>query len=286
MRQDDKRAELIDGADELRAGITEMIIARLRQPRMGDLSNNVPEVVARFVLERQVAGVQAAVTLARASLGHLALPLVRPACDERIWWSYLLSLSDRKRHRLLAQMAMLESTRAVESQQQYLGKKVMKELGFSKSFVNSQAKTRTKLEQEISLLGHELDWPDDIRGFPSVGWVASQSGLGALYQFLYAATSKGVHFSPSEALRSGWAESLEPDAEVTIMADAYRAYRTDFSLHWLCWLLLETSITVWTLLAPEAPEVSEDVSQRFQAAADKIGALGQIPIVLAAEFNL
>lgn len=286
MQQDDVSLGLIDGADELQAAIADLILVRMPVPRMADLADGVPQVVARFVLKRQVSGVQAAVALARAGLGHLALPLVRPACDERIWWAYLASLQDEPRHQLLAQMSMLESAKAVGAQQQYLGKKIMKELGFSKSFVNGQAATRGGVEKGLNELGRELGWPDDILGVPSVGWLASKSGLDAVYQFLYAASSKGVHFSPSEALRSGWADSLEPDAEVTILATAYRRYRTDFSMHWLCSLLLDTSITIWTLMPADGSTIEDELVRRFEGAAEKIRAAGQIPIVLAAEFNL
>src|SRR3954464_1513657 len=110
----------------------------------------------------------------------------------------------------------------------------MRHLGFPRAFVREQLPARKHLEAELATLGRSLGWPDDTRGLPSVGWVALQTKLAKLYDYLYSATSRGVHFSPSEAARSAWSESLDPDATMTLMAEPYRRYRTAFSLHWLC----------------------------------------------------
>jgi hypothetical protein len=182
-------------------------------------------------------------------------------------------------------MSTLESAQAVGAQQQYIGSKGMRALGFPKAFFKAQAATRSDAETELADAGRALGWPGDVRGVPSAGWLASETGLQALYQFLYAATSKGVHFAPSEALRSAWSRSPEPTAEVTVMAQTYQTYRTDFSLHWLCLLLLDTAIALWPAV-PHENQLADDVAAQLLQAAENIGSVGRLPIVLASEFNL
>jgi len=251
---------------------------------MSDVSDDLSGLVARFVLGRQTEALRSAVVLARESLGHLALPFVRPACEERIWTAYLYSLQKDSRDQVLIHMAMLESTKTVSAQQQFLGLKEMKRLGFPKEFVNAQAKARKLAEAELARLGQRLGWPADRGPLPSMGWVASEAKLDQLYSFLYAASSKGVHFSPYEVLRSGWSSDPRPDAAVEIMADPYARYRTEFTIHWLSVLLIETVM----VLAEHGPlaDVELDDGAEIQSAAEKVGSAGRLPIALAAEFNL
>jgi hypothetical protein len=69
-------------------------------PKMSDFEGNLGALVARFVLETQCSALQSAVVLANESLGHLALPFVRPAFEERTWMAYLSSLERPTRERL------------------------------------------------------------------------------------------------------------------------------------------------------------------------------------------
>jgi hypothetical protein len=278
--------QLVAGATKLETAIRTHFIPDLPDLKVSELAQNVSQLVAHFILERQTEALRAAVTLARQSLGHLALPMVRPACEERIWAAYLYALDEAPRTRLLLLMSALESSGAVSAQQQFLGTKTMRRLGFPKSFVRELSMTRKSHEAELAVVGQGLGWPEDTRGVPSVGWVASQTKLDSLYSFLYSATSKGVHFSPSEAARSGWSSSLESDSPVILMAEPYRLYRTAFSLHWLCTLLIETAIVVASHGPLGESELEDEASRDVLEAAELIGSAGRVPIVLASEFNL
>jgi hypothetical protein len=278
--------QLVAGADKLEAAIRTYFISELSDLKVSYLANNASALVARFILERQTGALRSAVILANESMGHFALPMVRPACEERIWAAYIYTLEDALRNRLLLLLVTLESSRAVTAQQQFLGSKVMKGLGFPKSFVNAQPAGRKQLEAELATVGRHLGWPEDTRGVPSVGWLASQTNQEKLYEFLYAATSKGVHFSPSEAARSGWSSDLAPDSMVTLIAEPYRLYRTAFSLHWLCSLLIETAIVLAEHGGLAEIELSDEAGQAMLEAAELVGSAGQLPIVLASEFNL
>jgi hypothetical protein len=86
-----------------------------------------------------------------------------------------------------------------------------------------------QMESQLGAIGQRLGWPEDSPGLPSVGWLASHTSLEKLYGFLYAATSKGVHFSPSEAARSRRTRDSTPNSAITPIAEPYRWYRTAFS---------------------------------------------------------
>ena len=277
--------EALAGAENLQATVRKYFISKLPSFTMSEVADDLSGLVARFVLERQVQGLRSGVVLAGNSLGHLGLPLVRPACEERIWTAYLFSLVREQRNRLLFLMANFESSRSVDAQQQFLGSSEMKWLGFPRSFVKEAQRNRKSIEAELRSLGRALGWPPDARPLPSTGWVASAAKLGPLYDFLYSAASKGVHFSPSESLRSGWTRA--PNEPVTLMAQPYVSYRTAFTIHWLSVMLVETLITMSEDSGPLAEVTLDDGAEAaLLGAAAQIGSLGRLPIALAAEFNL
>ena len=112
------------------------------------------------------------------------------------------------------------------------------------------------------------------------------AGLSQLYEFLYSATSKGVHFSPSEHFRSGWTGS-DPADHVTFLADSYTDYRADFGLY-----LGERHFRgnarhraqAWP---PKDSMFADDIAaQELSSTVVSIRSRGLVPIALAPEFNL
>jgi len=278
--------EIVVGADSLAAGIRKYFIAKLADVAMSQFHGDLSGHVARFVLERQTEALRSAVVLARGSSGHLALPFVRLACEERIWVSYLFSLEREPRDQLLLLMSMLESGTAIGAQQQFFGANTMKRLGFPKSFVNEQHRLGQRSKAELSRVGRALGWPEPDGRLPSAGWIASQVKLDRLYAYLYSASSKGVHFSPSEALRSGWSSGAAADSKVTLMAEPYVNYRTAFSVYWLSKLLVETVGEIWESGPLAGVELDDEAQDLITVAVGRIGSMGQLPIVLASEYNL
>lgn len=63
--------------------------------------------------------------LAKADMGHTALPVVRPACDELIWVKYLCSLDEDKCGARLHILNAVESAGLINAQQQYVGTRTM-----------------------------------------------------------------------------------------------------------------------------------------------------------------
>lgn len=207
------------------------------------------------MLVRQLASLKAAVALNEVNLGHTALPMVRPACDELIWVTYLCSLQDGHRSLLLHAIHAVESARTVNAQQQHLGSKTMRAVGFPKGFVTALAKFRIGWEERLAIIGESLG-PDGLEHLPpGASWLANQVGMSDLHAFLYSASSKGVHFSVTEHMRSGYFEP-GPEATVELAAPAYVAYRSGFALYWLCELLVRTIAAVANTLPGYSAEPS------------------------------
>ena len=237
------------------------------------------------MVHRQLSAIRGAVLLAENELGHLTLPLIRPACEERIWLTYLLSLEPEDQNLLISLMVRLEGALMVEAQQKYFGSKMMKRLGFSKQFVTGQTANRAEAEEKLAGLGERLGWKAEPGELPTTGWLASTTGLSQLYEFVYSATSKGVHFSPSEQFRSGWTGS-DPADRVRFLADSYTAYRADFGLYWLSVLFAETLATVLKHGLLEDSMFADDIAaQELRSIVATIRSRSPVPIALASEFN-
>jgi hypothetical protein len=64
---------------------------------------------------------------------------------------------------------------------------------------------------------------------PTTQQMAEASGLGPLYDYLYDATSRVVHFSPSVLLRMGWGPENKPDATYHFSSENFFRYYSQFN---------------------------------------------------------
>jgi hypothetical protein len=79
-------------------------------------------------------------------------------------------------------------------------------------------------------LGARHAWRTN-RSLPSVRFMAEVGGLLPIYDYLYAATSEWVHFSPHVLLRMGWTkESLPTAKEFVFSTVTYTGYYWAFNL--------------------------------------------------------
>jgi hypothetical protein len=83
----------------------------------------------------------------------------------------------------------------------------MVEFRFPAAFLARAMDSETS-RAKIKALGAELGWPANGRTPPSVKWLASQTDNSDLYDFLYSATSRVLHFSVSEIARRGWGPNV------------------------------------------------------------------------------
>lgn len=242
------------------------------------------ELIARSLITRQREALSGAVSLADMGLGHTALPSVRTACDELLWARYLSQLDEHVRTELLLTLGALEAAQAVNAQQQHIGRVAMKRLGFTRGFVRHADAQRRVAESRLAALSRRLGWPvESEHTWPAMSWLARTVDEQSLYQFLYAATSKAVHFSASEHMRRGWGNSGQP---VEVGASPYVQYRSTFVLHWLASLLIETTAAVDDMVPRLASGVSDDWALDVLEVAKRLGSAGRVPIITPSEIAL
>jgi hypothetical protein len=76
-------------------------------------------------------------------------------------------------------------------------------LGFSKRYLEAASRMTSSTRREFAQLASELGWPDN-RPRLNIRFLAEKTGRLDLYDFLYHATSRFVHFKVKELLRRAW----------------------------------------------------------------------------------
>ncbi len=271
-------AALLEAARDMAAWV-ERTLGELKPVTLRRLVRDPFAMIGRSVVVRQTTSLRAAVMLVDAGIGHAGLPMVRPACDELIWVKYLATLSPGERGAVLLILASVEGAELIGAQAAHLGPEAMSAVGFPPQYVDAVKQQFAEGEGLLADAGRTLRWP---KSPPSAWWLAKEVGLTDLYRFLYAATCKGVHFSVTEHLRSGYNDRT-PDGPIAIAAPAYVAYRSGFIIYWLCDLLVHTLTEVLNV-TPDLNDAPQD--DNFLPIIKRVAAYGKMPIVMPFEYNL
>jgi len=152
-------------------------------------------------VRRQRDAMSAALALINADLGHVAVGFVRPALDERLWLEYLAPLSRPESQELLARLGRYDVFRSISAQRAYIGDDVMASLWYSSEFLTDLDARTTMAKTRLKELSRKHGWSGLL---PPTSWIAAQVGETALYEYLHSATSRSLHFSVGEVLRSAW----------------------------------------------------------------------------------
>jgi hypothetical protein len=235
------------------------------------------------MIRRQHECLTVTVELAAHAQGFAAAALLRPACEELIWAKYFALIRTTDAEHLLGLIARLEILASLRAQNDYAGRQVMKSLQLSSHLLKFEAAS-PHLKAALRKVGQKLKWSKravDTGRLPSMAELATIVGERKRYKYLYHASSRFVHFSPSELLRRAWGKP----GDVTITSSHFADYWAAFALHWGAQLLVETILavaetsreSVWT-------EESFD-ADRITRAAERLGSIGQIPIITAEELD-
>lgn len=236
-------------------------------------------LINRAVVRRQFDSLSATIALTKSNHGFAAACLVRPAYEEYIWLNYLNTMEESQAERLLKLLGSHEVCDHVKAQENYAGASVMNDLGFTRAFVRARQAGHKTVKSELHQLGKELGWPSrDL--VPSVSFLAKATKNTDMYNFIYHATSRFVHFSVSELLRRAWGAS---DAiTIDINSTNFSGYWTSFSLYWNVLIFLETFGSAQLF---EQAELNIDRDAVMEAA-KAIGDFGMVPIITPEELNL
>ena len=154
----------------------------------------------------------------------------------------------------------------------------MEQLGL-KDWHEATRKAQPKLLEELRALGRELGWPkpkNSHSALPSMRYIAVQGGHERLYDYLYFATSKTVHFNAHELTRRVWGKSPGYNWD----APYFRDFWSLFSLVWAARMLLLSCIECKDLV-DQAPDVSHE---GFGPALEMVSKYAYIPIITSREF--
>ena len=269
----DEVHELARDAKELVAKLGTSLVNDIRVVHRGP-EIDFFEIVATASVIRQHEGIGAIVDLVLVGRGDVAVTLLRPACEEFIVLRYLSTVDRNDARALLCLLAWRDIDSALAAQHEYSGAEIMRELGLTKPYESHAAK-RSLLKNGLAKLRKKLEWSKGDA--PSVWFMAKKAGEQKLYNFLYRATSRSVHFSVGELARRCWGNP----GKMTVDSNHFERYWARFALSWGVQLYLEVLILALETF-PEK-EISGNVDKRIPELAEKLGALGKMPIITAEE---
>ncbi|HEV7567358.1 MAG TPA: DUF5677 domain-containing protein [Microbacteriaceae bacterium] len=258
------------------------------QPAIDELSvctlgASITSVVMRASLRRQAESLTAIGRLVASDEGFAAVPLLRPACEELIVGRYLALVSPSQSDAILQACAVKQVAHSLAAQRAMVGDDVIERLGLTDYLLRSTSKSEAA-DENFTRLRVELGWPAfrQAPGLPSTKWMARKTGSLDLYEYLFHATSRTVHFSVAELLRRAW---YRDDGEITISSSQFERHWAAFALYEGSLLLAETAIVVWNVLESLGEGAPFDSLEQAAvlSATERIGKHGRVPIITALE---
>ncbi|MBD0838866.1 hypothetical protein [Streptomyces sp. TRM68416] len=234
-------------------------------------------------VRRQRDAIEGAIALGNVRQGHLAVAFVRAFLEERMWATFLASMTRSEADALLLAMGRWDARRALIAQRDYIGDLDMTvHLWFPPGFVDAQAVTLDGLKAELRQLRGRWGWQGVI---PSSKWVAERSSLVEEYEYLHSATSRAVHFSAGEVLRRGWGA---PGGALVTDKEEFREHLAEFAYDQLWRQHLGTIVGAADILGDAAISVPDGFfseENRIKLTSE-LKNLGRVPLVHAYEWNL
>lgn len=126
---------------------------------------------------------------------------------------------------------------------------------------NVRAESADSLHSKLNPLKQKYGWRKDK---PSVSQMAKACGLDEVYDYLYAATSRTVHFSPSVLFRMGWG-SEQPDRPYTFSISHFSSYYDSFNVFYGSYLfvLLGDTIKSHCQFSDNSHEIIEKIKKEL-----------------------
>jgi Family of unknown function (DUF5677) len=167
-------------------------------------------------------------------------PMLRGLCEDVIALKYLIDKIDSADAEVLVTAWMSQQT----------SESIKKQTDFFQTnrpyqpILSRNQKERSKslrpilnpLKSKINRLREKYDWQTD-KDRPSASHMAKSCGLNEIYDYLYAATSRTVHFSPSVLFRMGWGPE-QPDQPYTFSTTHFGGYYESFNVFYGSYLFV------------------------------------------------
>jgi hypothetical protein len=277
-----------DTVDELRTCSDEL--TELLRPFVERMSNLEWRTEDGFVglvflcaLRRQFDALQVVRAMADWGTCDKGVPLLRTACEELIWAAYLNSVDRPSAETLVFCKTLIDTEKTVRAQAESTDVDDMSALGFTPEWIEGMSRKAATAKKTVASIGKRLQWPKSRSVFPTTYCLAERAGKKKLYDLIYHATSRNVHFTPSELLRLAWGRGTQ----VRISSETLSRYWEAFVLFW-GWRL-------FMLMAKEVAQAFEakkemlgsmDNPERVLQLIVQMGRQGRIPIITREEMNL
>jgi Family of unknown function (DUF5677) len=137
--------------------------------------------------------------------GHFFyMPFLRGICEEIIHLTYLFNvIEEQDRSNFVVVYQISDLIKSIESQETFFDSQREFQPVLTKSILKSHILKDLSIDELLLSLKQKYGWE---RRFPSVKQVATNSDLLSLYEYLYSATSRLVHFNPQTLLQMVWGE--------------------------------------------------------------------------------
>ena len=240
-------------------------------------------LIRRAMLCRQYECFECILQLVEHSRGYAGVPLLRPACEELIWAKYLTLIDKDSANDLLLCLTQKEMFDSLVAEDNYAGRTQTTKSGLLE-ILNRLTLHQPTARSEISAIGKKLNWPKkyiEAKTIPSMRWLANKTEVKWVYDYLYHASSRYVHFSPTELLRRAWGTA----EEVTIRSSNYGDYWNAFVLVWAQKLVTEIFLVLHESLEADGVIDVEVDENKIISAYKRIAEFGLVPIITASELN-
>ena len=244
-----------------------------------DGSDSFRQLTFRAILRKQFESLTAIVELSGEGRGNVAIALLRPMCEEIIWSDYLVSLPPDDATLLLRCMARLGLYDTFAAQKSYSEAVKMGDLGFSPESEARLSASAEEAAKDLKMLSKKLGWPERKLVMPTTKYLAKVTNRLEMYNFLYHATSRVVHFSVTELMRLVWGRP----GEIRVASNFFDRYWGDFSLYWGGWIYAQTFVAISQVLADMSTDLGPEELATFEAAVKTLVSKGGVPILTRAE---
>ena len=203
-----------------------------------DPADGVLSIICRAVLRRQFDSLEAISQMVAQEKGFLVGSFLRQKCEEFIWIKYLVSIPPNCAEQLVKTIVEGEVYGLLDAQDNAMGSSETEKLGLA-PYLEEMRESKGSRQDSFCTLAKELNWPKPESGrTPPMLWLAKKVGEKQIYELIYNATSRFVHFSPTELVRL--VKDLNGSGKLSVRPIDLNLYRGAFSLYWGAHIFLYT----------------------------------------------
>lgn len=160
------------------------------------------------------------------------MPFLRGMCEDLITLKYLERYDVKFRSDIIKQRHYLLALESMEAQANFFQKEYIVQPLFR---YGNTPEEIIRVEGELKALWHSKGFNKNTI-FPSVSAMATDTKMTSLYNYLYHATSRVVHFTPQVLLRMGHGE---PGQTMTFDSKSFAEYYFEFTVYHGTYLFLK-----------------------------------------------